>query len=163
MIPLKQWICDTCGELIPLPEAGYVEWLDDGAELGARDFYVVHHGPASPKHPQGHCYQHEDHKDRRDLPVDRFLGDAGLSYLLSFLDHGKEFDPKGKHPPRVKGGNREWVELVRRLHLPYFEEARQYFNEAKADGMIGDYGPDQFYDAEILKGVIKQYRKQRDR
>lgn len=27
--PLKQWICDTCGEIIEAPHDGWLEWVTD--------------------------------------------------------------------------------------------------------------------------------------
>jgi hypothetical protein len=48
LLPLSQWICDGCGQLIECAEDGYLEWLRD--ENGrAHGFRIIHNGPASPK------------------------------------------------------------------------------------------------------------------
>jgi hypothetical protein len=50
--PLEQWICDTCGEVIDSPSAGYVEWLS-GMERGSyRSYRIVHQFAHSPRHLQ---------------------------------------------------------------------------------------------------------------
>lgn len=136
MEPLKQWICDTCGELIESPEDGFVEWLSP-MEEGVREFRIVHHAPKSP-YWEGRgrgrdCYHHTKHPNRRDLHLEDFIGPDGLVLLLSFLDVGDVLDPDFEHPPKV-GDMRNFIETFRRLQLPGYEEARRYFREASNSG-----------------------------
>ena len=47
--PLKQWVCDTCGEIINSSSEGYVEWLtDDSSPLKSNGFRIVHQAYYSP-------------------------------------------------------------------------------------------------------------------
>ena len=46
--PLKQWICDSCGELIKKPEDGWWEYLSDTNTYLVSGFRIVHYG--------GPCY-----------------------------------------------------------------------------------------------------------
>lgn len=51
LIPLKQFICDECGEIINSPGEGYVEWeegIDQDGQFFAKGFRIVHHLPKSP-------------------------------------------------------------------------------------------------------------------
>ena len=57
LIALRQWVCDECRELIRKPEEGYVEWITDKNDI-RYGFRIVHHAPASPRHPDGNCYRY---------------------------------------------------------------------------------------------------------
>ena len=41
LIPLKQWICDTCGEIINSPEQGYFQFNVTDKKIDY--FIIVHH------------------------------------------------------------------------------------------------------------------------
>ena len=62
--------------------------------------------------------------NRTDPHVTASLGPERLAYLLSMLDPGPDLEPEVRSVP-------EWVELVRRLHVPGYEEARQQREEAE--------------------------------
>jgi hypothetical protein len=145
----QQWICDTCGEIIESPSDGWLEWRYDGPR-GAHDFRIVHHKSKSP-HEDG-CYQHEG-PGRRGSPLDCYVGSDGLATLLSFLDFGN-LHPQDR--PQVVN-KRELAELIRRLMLPHYEEARLYWPEAKQDDFFegaNEYWP---YLQRTLTQVIEQY------
>jgi hypothetical protein len=132
--PLKQWICDQCGELIQKPEHGCVEWLEDSGhhKFG---FRIVHHAPHSPRRDgDGDCYYSKNKRGGDSQPT-AFLGTDGLVRLTSWIDAGKEFDEP--YPGPMVNNLREWASLVRRLHVPYYEEARLYFDQAHEDGNLG--------------------------
>ena len=152
--PLSQWMCDYCGQLIAEPEEGYLEWLDDGK---VHDFKIVHHAPHSPSRPKGgDCYHHTENPHRQDLSLDNYAGDNALPSLISFLDVGPYHDPDAKHSPRV-ADMREFSELMRRLTIPYYEEARLYWSEAEADGFFAGANEIWIYMPENLKDLIEQY------
>ncbi len=159
--PLKQWQCDSCGELIESPKDGWLEWLSDEDHL-AYGFKIVHHLPASPykdRREEG-CYHYDRHTRRMDTHLDEFLGEDGLAHLLMFLDVGV-VDPDSKGP--WVRDIREFVELTRRLATPYYEEARQYWSRAEAEGYFSDANQVSPYLVGTLKKIIEKYGERGDR
>jgi hypothetical protein len=74
---------------------------------------------------------------------------------LTFLDPDSSTASTGPGVTDI----RELVEIIRRLHVPYYEEARQHLRKAIADGLIdgwggGDPTPDS------MKRIIKKYSSQ---
>ncbi len=149
--PLKQWICDSCGQLIKCPEDGYVEWLVEGDDTPSNlqfGFKIIHAGE------ECSCYSEED-ISLNDAPLELFMKDKGLVYLLSFLDVGPLLMRTYKGP-RVKNV-REFVEFMRRLTVPYYEEARLYFEKLHTDeDFVLD---DSIYHQENLIKIIQKYGK----
>jgi len=43
LIPLQQWICDSCGGLIETPRDGWFEWYAGINDHVATGFRIVHH------------------------------------------------------------------------------------------------------------------------
>ncbi len=125
LVPLEQWVCDTCGELIRDVEGAYVRFARvDGV---ARDFRIVHHNPASPR--PGGCYGPDE---LSDLPMSRLQGDDGLAVLLGLLEPGPAL------LPGVRADVVSWAELFRRVRLPRYEEARQLFAAGEGAGVWPD-------------------------
>ena len=154
LIPLQQWQCDVCGELIQRPEHGYLEWLNysDGRRYG---FRIVHHAPHSPRRANGKdCYYTRAERGG-DLDLPRFTGPVGLVKLLSWLDAGQEFD--AAYRGAGVADLREWVLLVKRLYLPYYEEARQYLPLAKESVEFGHINEAFFYSPDTLRSIIEAY------
>ena len=58
MKPLKQFRCDTCGQLIESPVEGWVEWVWDRNTRNARAFRICHHVSFSPRRGPEGCYLH---------------------------------------------------------------------------------------------------------
>jgi hypothetical protein len=118
------WRCSSCGELITGIQDGWVEWLagDDAQGTGRlRGLRLVHKTPD--------C-QYDEHREfRKDqsivegLALERFVGPDGLMLLLSFLASG-EF-------PRD-----EVLELIKRVQIPYYEQASQPIHEALELGAL---------------------------
>jgi len=150
--PLKQWICDTCGGVIESAKEGWIEWLEDGDTIwfnSAHGFKIVHHSQD--------CFTYPERLGPSDMNLSHYAGEKGYIHLLSFLDLGryimKDEDYKG---PRVKS-MREFVEILRRLTLPYYEEARLYFDQARADDELDIANVDYIYYPEELKRLIGLY------
>jgi hypothetical protein len=145
---MNTWICDNCGELIQRAEDGWVEWLSTHNEHGnshGRGLRLVHHLPASPHHS---CQYDEDEEFRRDgsilmaLPLEQFLGPDGLMLLLSKL--ARDELPKD-----------EVLEMIKRLHIPGYEHARQHFQRAIADGVFEPNMPDGYYWQSNIDAVLR--------
>jgi hypothetical protein len=132
--PLEQFICDKCGQLIEKVDDGWLEWYDNFKEP-AHGFRVVHAG--------GRCL-YPDHADISDNHLVYFTGADGLASLLSMF--------KGKG---VADQN-ELAEIIRRLHVPHYEEARMYWERAVSEGTITD----ESYRQEDLLDVIKEYSEE---
>lgn len=152
--PLQQWICDSCGELITAPDHGYVEWKETGSKM--HGFRIVHHAPYSPRRKKGsNCYY--DNSERGgDTALADLIGPHGLILLSSWIDVGEWHDPKYKGP-EVRD-LREWTTLFRRLHIPYFEEARQCGEEMREE-LEGGANQVFLYLPETLKAVVEEHEK----
>jgi len=161
--PLKQWICDECGEVIDKPEHGWLEWLQDSTTRKHKGFRIVHHKAYSPRKPDGSCYLYESKSEARpdkllDMHLDKVTGDAAMPFLLMFV----------APMPHLRGGGgawgvkgmKGWGELARRLTIPYYEEARLYWNMAKADGFFDGANEIWPYLPDVLKEIIRRYGEQ---
>ena len=118
-----------------------------------KDFIIVHHKPASPRKGTKNGCSKYDH----DCDLKSFLGVPGQIELLSLIDNGPY------HNREFKNGTsdiRKWVEFYRRLQLPFYEEARQYWNVATADGYFGDVNSIRIYMADCLKSMIEHYENE---
>ncbi|MGF6354050.1 hypothetical protein ABIE27_001960 [Paenibacillus sp. 4624] len=141
LTPLKQWICDSCGGILEVDD-GWFEWYEDRKTGKEKGFRIVHN--------QEECQYdsmklYRDEKSTRDMHIQAYLGTEGFVELLSMLDEGKIEDVK------------EWTEVVRRLHVDYYEEARSYLSKAKADGYLdGSNGISEFTPIN-LKELIEKY------
>ena len=158
--PLKQWICDKCGEVIEGVEQGWLEWLvSKDRPLRNFGFRIVHQGEYSPRKPQGTCYFY-DHWHGPELyassNLDDFAGDNAIPALLWFIDRGPLLD-KDKAGPMLRD-EREWAELVRRLTIPYYEEARFYLRDAYNDGELEGLDANVLYHPNTLKWIVKRHR-----
>ncbi len=147
--PLGQWICDVCGEVIQSPKDGYVQW-NRNLNQEIDDFVIVHHFSASPKkHNRDGCYKYDSDSD-----LESFLGERGIVELTALLDPGPYHMPEYK---TMVADIRKWIDFYRRLQLPYYEEARQYWEEAISDGYFDDANEIYIYLPEKLKRMIEHY------
>jgi hypothetical protein len=137
--PLEQFICDECGGLIEKLEDGWLEWLSP-PNKPVHGFRIVHSAEKSPRSKSGwHCY-YPDGPGASDNHLNNFAGPDGLALLLSFL----EMD---------LGYPKELADITRRIHVPHYEEARQYLEKALDDGFLSSRD----YSQADLKRVIEQY------
>ncbi|WCF11577.1 hypothetical protein NDS46_29975 (plasmid) [Paenibacillus thiaminolyticus] len=117
---MKEWICDKCGEVIEKAEDGYFEWKKNDADLNY-GFRIVHFKT---------CQYNEnlfaEDEYLQDLQLDEFVGADGLVRLLDLLSKRKFRDIN------------EFLEVFHRLQVPFYEEARTYFEKALDDGYIED-------------------------
>jgi hypothetical protein len=148
--PLQEWICDTYGDKL-VAEDGWIEWLDPVDEVqGAHAFRIVHCG--------GPCYKHENHDACNDSHLDEFLGFNGLQKFLAMLDVGRVLDPTG-NAIRSVPELRSFTDVIRRLHIPHYEEARLYFDTAIASGDFDSQNENSIFFAETCLAIIEQYEE----
>lgn len=121
------WRCDTCGETIDSAEHGWVEWkaVDTGGQFRKVGFRLVHSFPNG--RGDGGCMYNDRHfasnESLSDLPLDSFLGPDGLMQLLEYTsDNPASAD--------------ELLEMIKRLHIPGYEQARRHFEAAIRNGVF---------------------------
>lgn len=143
--PLEQWICDACGQRIESPHAGWIEWLA-GSTPGtkAHGFRIVHNSNRCQYPSTGRVH---------DLHLMHAIGPDGLAALLGLLAPGRSTGILADGVTSVD----EWAMLVRRLHIPHLEEARQYWAEAVADGFFTEISEDAIFSQATLLALIERY------
>jgi hypothetical protein len=72
------------------------------------------------------------------------------------VDVGPDHDPARKGSVRVRDIG-EWSELVRRLHFPFYEQARLYIDVAKRDGFIEGENEISAMLPRTLKSLVDEY------
>lgn len=148
--PLQQFICDKCGNLIKSPKEGWLEWIVSASpDNTLHGFRIVHTAAASPRSRQSGYCQYPPHFIVGDMYLDHFLGPDGLAKLLSMFDRSFE-------------DQQEFIEIIRRLHIPYYEEARIYWHVAEDAGYFD--GANEYYPylQDSLKTLIERYEKSVD-
>lgn len=146
------WRCDTCGKPIETVEDGWVEWLsvEDLKNNTYRQYglRLVHHKPASPRNTEDGCQYNaqEQFQNNRatvqDTPLEELVGGFGLMNLLEYID--------AKDLP-----NKDVVEMIKRLHVPLYEQARLYFDDAISEGIIQPNGRPGFYTQDQMENVVQ--------
>jgi hypothetical protein len=153
LLPLQQWFCDRCGDVIEKPEDGWVHWSED--KKGVHTIEILHHLTASPrgggKSTQG-CYPSPMDCD---MHLQVMLGPGGLAHLLSMVDVGAYHDEDGTSVGKVD--LRNWTEVVRRLHIPFYEEGRRHFREARSNGDLEGINEIALYREDVLQRLVEQY------
>ncbi len=110
--PLTQWRCDVCRKAIETAGDGYVTWHTDD-DLREHGFKIIHQGPC------------DDNEAGASAALTDFLGTDGLNYLMAMLSYGPLKKGNAAGPKDMN----EFVDLVRRVQSPYYEEARVRFSD----------------------------------
>jgi hypothetical protein len=149
------WFCDTCGGKINSPGEGLIEWYsfnDSAGVLRHSNFRLVHEISASPlkklnlkrKGCEFDLFKEgiklEGNIENQPLAV--FIGPDGLMRLLSFIAEGNF--------PVV-----EVLRMIKRLHVPGFEIARDFFGAAASEGVIRQGTPDAYHDQGDINAVLQ--------
>ena len=146
--PLQQWFCDECGEIISDETNGWLEWYRDiisNSEFGRnKGFRIVHHDKS--------C-MYDSHqmfsqgKLIADMHLNSFTGPDGLVYLLSKIQYEANEDDS------------KLVEIIRRLHVPFYEEARRYHANAEVDGYFAGENEVTRYITSTSKHILNHYKR----
>jgi len=140
----QKWYCDVCGESINDVKDGYVIWKSD-AQLKSHDFKIIHRQKCDIKqYPSS-------------AALEDFIGVDGLAKLLSMLSLGpiKENLGAGKH--RDIADTDEFVDFVRRVQTPNYEEARRKFGDPDLLDDFSDSNEIAPYLQERLQRIIQSY------
>jgi hypothetical protein len=151
------WFCDTCGEKIRSPKEGIVEWysyVDDKGMSHVGKLRLVHEYSVSPlqkkKMARKGCafdmhetlYKGTATGTVEQAPLGEFLGAEGLMRLLSFMLE--------KGLPA-----RDVARMIKRLHVPGYDVARNFFLEAALEGIIQREPSEDGYSFEDIGTVVK--------
>lgn len=108
----------------------------------------------SPRHPHSTCYLYRDAIVRDGAPLSDFVGEEGVARLLAFVDREplRRVEYAGPHAENM----REWADLMRRVIVPYYEEARLHLARALEEGFLDDLEDRAVFSPTTLKAVIQQ-------
>lgn len=148
-MPLTSWTCDTCGDLIDDPARGLVTWRDavgDSPPRAATDFQIVH------KNMEGRsCDPGASAGYLQSIELKSMLGPAGQARLLALLTAGPL---KGEPGPTVAVADFDsFVDVFRRLHTEWYEEARPHFADPQTAARLDDANEVYPYLPEVLKRI----------
>lgn len=147
---METWICDSCGGTIEKSADGWVEWLTVRSESSSPDgrgLRLVHTAPSSPVVSENRCQYDgtsEYRKDKailKDMPLKHFQGANGLMHLLVFI-HTNELPTE------------EVLEMIKRIHIPGYEHARNHFAQALSAGVFEPNMPENYYLQSDIEATI---------
>jgi hypothetical protein len=124
---VKRWRCDVCGEWVT-SEQGYVVWnyVNDHMRTG---FQIIHRGREG-------C---DDHSKPASSALVDFLGPDGFARTTALMVVGpimRNQSPNAEFIEHRIADAEEFVDFMRRLYVPNYEEARNKFN---AHEVLEDY------------------------
>ncbi len=151
--PLKQWICDSCGGIIKKREDGWWEFIHDTKSNLIYGFHIVHYGN------HGDCYYDEqalskENKSVGSMNLDHMLTSGGHGHMLHWLELSQQV--QGKIEDRFD--MQDYINIMRRLYLPYWEEARSYWERGFKDGFHDACG----FSEKDLINIINEYESNND-
>lgn len=119
--PFKIYVCDHCGGTMHADE-GWLEWMDDGQSWGWR---IVHH--------RRKCMAYADLAECCDNYLPDFIQNKDQNFLGLVLREGAYGNID--NGLRVKS-YADFTDMLFRLTVPHYEQARQYFQEELENGMM---------------------------
>jgi hypothetical protein len=144
------WLCDTCSKEIGRPEAGIVEWIVPRNELVTKpvgkDLRLVHIKSASPlsngcqHYSSGGAVRHRGAVS--DVQLQDLFGANGFTLLLSKIADGEWSVSDG-------------LTMLQRIHIPGYEHARLYMDQAIQRGHVEPNLPYGFYWDFQLQRVLE--------
>lgn len=136
--------CDTCHEEITDIHGALLAWKDVPTEVGfqSSDFRIVHKG--------GKC---DYDNSMATWELGYALGTDGLARLLYFPSIGSLRGPSGPEPRVVNMD--QFVDIIRRLQTPQYEEARRYFGTSEVREEFADANEFLPYTQQGLAAIIE--------
>ena len=139
------WVCDECSGDVILDGMGLVVARHDSSDSRylLSDWKIVHKGKCDPESSAGYVF---------NVDVGSLVGLEGQTHLLSLLSAG----PLNNSGPSNRIGDLDaYVDIFRRLHMPFYEQARRRFDEPEVQDRFRDSNQYQPYLPEILETVAK--------
>lgn len=155
--PLTGWRCDKCGQRVDA-QNGWLEW-EAGEGKGPRNFRIVHNWVYPDKRD---CFFHTSSPGRKDNHLHYYLGVEGQQALLTLLYPGDFFTEHFTGGEWDYPNIPEFAEVFRRLHVPFYEEARPYLGEAYSNGEMDGANESTITGSEFCKRIYKEYRDDED-
>lgn len=143
--PLNTWYCDRCGEKIATVADGYVIWRSGDQP---RDFKIIH---------QGRC---DNDRYECSAALSDFLGPEGLTYCLAFLDAGPIIRGYSNSSAQPLPDLFQFVDFMRRVQIPYYEEARRKFARPDVREDHCDWNEYAPYVPDALKAMVIRYQSE---
>lgn len=142
--PLTIFYCDVCGQPISSVDQGYVIWKKDD-DNKSRCFKIIH---------RQKC-------DRKEYPASSalrdFLGPRGLAILTAKLSRGPIRAHLGQSHYSDVADLDEFVDFMRRVQIPHYEEARRLFSREELIHWFADANEVAPYLPETLERIIREY------
>ncbi len=136
------WRCDSCGQLVPDLQAGWVEWLaaeDSRGKPKVSNLRLVHRSNTSARSPEPYGCRYNPRDEFRKnrgivegLALDRLAGPDGLMLLLSMVAE-RELPLQ------------DLMELAKRMQIPGYEAAYELVHDAVGEGVIAPCISSGFY------------------
>jgi hypothetical protein len=144
---VKRWRCDVCGEWVT-PDQGYVLW-DYAGDHRRTGFQIVH---------RKKC---DDHSRTASSALIDFLGPDGFARTTALMATGpimRNQSPGAEFKEHRIADDEEFVDFMRRLYVPNYEEARDLFNGHEV--LQDMYGSNETrpYMQDILENLAKRKR-----
>lgn len=136
--------CDVCGQPINDVKDGYVIW-NTTDQLKSHGFKIIHKVKCDLK---GHI---------ASSALEDFLGPDGLTYLLSKLSFGPLKKSIDQPSYSTVESLDEFIDLIRRLQIPNYEEARRYFSNPEVIQDHSDSNEVSPYMQSELTAIAKTY------
>ena len=136
----KQWVCDLCGGVIESDKDGMLEWdkyFIDDREIAQDNFRIVHG-----RWIKG-CGGNRPTDKLADGHLHWYTGADGLNKLLEMLKR-----------PNLDMDS--LLEIVRRLHVDFYEEARSFIGIAREVENL-DYDDGDYIPQDDLIRLIRKY------
>lgn len=140
LAPLEQFLCDTCHQVIDAPDQGWFEWLADGGR--AHSLRIVHQ--------QAECRSSPDKPGLDGHKLDELVGAHNLARLYTFISVQPDTGA-------AVASLDEFTEILHRLTMRYYEEARLYIEVARGNGFFISMSEPQIYQPSTFKQIIQAY------
>ncbi|HIJ62292.1 MAG TPA: hypothetical protein HPQ04_06315 [Rhodospirillaceae bacterium] len=145
--PLEQFVCDTCRQVIETSADGWFEWCEDG-DRQAHSFHIVHQ--------RAECRADPQVPGLRGHRLDELVGVPNMTRLYGLFDVGLPEEGAVKTLATLLDRH-EFTDLLHRLTSRYYDEARQYWQQAKDSGFFEGSSEPAIYQPSTFKRIIEVY------